>query len=389
VDQRLHERQSLASRRPSARFVRVPPRVVISTRRKLALLVLVNLASFAILLVLGEVGFRLLWNPKYWIRCDRWVVGAGQTEAGRKWWPETTYLLESAEFRTEFRTDARGYRARPEPARTERPYRVAFVGDSFTEGMQVDHDKTFCALLERGLAHGSSGREVICENYGVAGTGLFDYWHRIAHDVLTPRAPDALVLCLYPGNDFTAEFPDDGFEADGRPRRAYFREPGWGKHVLTWLNLKSKLSHYVQRSLLMASLRWNPRPIQGPLRWWADPAVAATAPDAPAVRRSRALLKAIDEACRQHGTRLCLLVVGPALPYAAKDGQSPIARLVADWGLAIPVIDAAVEAVATPGDGRHLVFPRDGHLNEIGHAFIASTALPSLQAALAPAGSSR
>ena len=40
----------------------------------------------------------------------------------------------------------------PEPTPTEHPYRIAFVGDSFTEGMQVEYDKTFCALIEHGLA---------------------------------------------------------------------------------------------------------------------------------------------------------------------------------------------------------------------------------------------
>src|SRR5262249_54752795 len=107
--------------------------------RLIRLILLVNLAALGLLGVVGEVAFRLLHRPVYPIACDRWGVGSGQTEAGKRWWPETTYRVEGREFRTQFRTDARGYRARPEPPRTALPYRVAFVGDSFTEAIQVDH----------------------------------------------------------------------------------------------------------------------------------------------------------------------------------------------------------------------------------------------------------
>ena len=56
----------------------------------------------------------------------------------------STYRIESREFNIRFRTNAQGYR-RAELTPTEHPYRIAFVGDSFTEGMQVEYDKTFCA----------------------------------------------------------------------------------------------------------------------------------------------------------------------------------------------------------------------------------------------------
>jgi hypothetical protein len=344
-------------------------------------MVLVNLASFTVIGLCAEAGFRMFWNPKYWIRSERWLIGSGNTEAGHKWWPETTYRMESSEFRVRFRTNALGYRARPEPPRTARPYRIAFVGDSFTEGMQVSYDKTFCALIERGLAGSSTDREIVCENFGVAATGVFDYWHRITHDVLRPNAPDALILCLYPGNDFIDPIPADGFDDDGRPRREYFGKPSWVKHILTWLNLKSKFAHFIQRSLLVASTRWTPSKEPGPRLWWTDPEVASRGADAPAVRRSKALLRAIDEECRRHGTRLCIVVVGPVSVYAAKEGRSPIGQIVADWGIDARVIDIAIKALARP-DHPRLLFPRDGHLNEAGHAFLAAEAIAPLRAAL-------
>src|SRR5262249_22568682 len=155
--------------------------------------------------------FRLLWSPKYWIHTNRVLVASGQTEAGKKWWPDTNYLVESNEFRAEFRTNGKGYRGTPGQTVPQGAYRIAFVGDSFTEGMQVACDKTFCARLERLLSPPSGSRQIVCENFGVSATDLLEYWHRIHHDVLSANPPDALVVCIYPGNDFRGELPDDAF----------------------------------------------------------------------------------------------------------------------------------------------------------------------------------
>jgi hypothetical protein len=348
--------------------------------KKIVVLAMINLSVLSIAVLVGEVGFSLFWQPKYRIRCERWWVGCGMTQAGRKYWPDSTYRIESGEFNTLFRTNSKGYRSRPEPTRTEDPYRIAFVGDSFTEGMQVEYDKTFCALIERGLAREWQGRGVVCENYGIAATGLFEYWHRISHDVLEPHAPACLVLCIYPGNDFTGEFPADGFAADSSPRPSYYTDPTWARHILTWLNLNSQLARYIQERIYQAWKKFEP-PYEAPKLWWTDPVVAARAGDTPVVRRSRALLHAIDEECRRHGTRLCVLVVGPVTTYPSYRGQSPLARILADWKIEAQVIDVAVEALASPRFESFL-FPRDGHLTESGHEYVANAALPRLRAAL-------
>ncbi|MGA8348073.1 MAG: SGNH/GDSL hydrolase family protein, partial [Isosphaeraceae bacterium] len=113
-----------------------------------------------------------------------------------------------------------------------------------------------------------------------------------------------------------------------------------------------------------------------------NPDVTARAADAPVIRRSRALLQAIATECRQRGTKLCILVVGPVAPYyCAKDGKSPLGQIVADWQIDVPVIDIAIVAQATPMPWL-LLFPRDGHLNEPGHAFVAAGAIPPLRTAL-------
>jgi hypothetical protein len=357
-----------------------PARSKLARRRRVVVLVIVNLIAFTTACFTAEAAFRLFWNPRYWIHCNRLMIGSGQTEVGKKWWPNTTYLVEGSEFRVLFRTNASGYRARPEPVVADHPYRIAFVGDSFTEAMQVHYDSAFCAQLERQLNQGSPSRPKLCVNYGVSATDLFDYWHRIIHDVLPGNPPDALVLCIFPGNDFQGLLPDDGFDADGRPLRDYFRKPGWTKHVIAWINLHSKFGFFLQRALLS----WNPgasRSVQGPKNWWADSDLAAHSENMTALKRSRSLFRAIDEECRQHGTKLCILIVGPVANYRSKDGQSPLARILSKWQIDVPVIDVAIKARARR-DWASLVFPFDGHLNETGHAFVAQEAASPLRAAV-------
>ena len=227
-----------------------PAEAKVSRRKRIAFFVLGNLLVFAAIFVVAELAFRLFWSPRYWIHTGQLLVGSGQTEVGKKWWPGTTYAVDGTEFRTVFRTDASGYRARPQPFTADHPDRIAFVGDSFTEAMQVPYDASFCARLERLFNQGPAARPCICLNYGISATDLFDYWHRIVHDVLRENPPDALVLCIYPGNDFQPTPPADGFDADGRPLRDYFRKPGWGKHLIAWINLHSKFGFFLQRSLL-------------------------------------------------------------------------------------------------------------------------------------------
>ncbi len=122
--------------------------------RRLMYTAAIYAAGFTLCFVAAEIGFRLFWNPKYWIHTDGLLVGSGQTEAGKKWWPNTHYRVESSEFHTEFRTNASGYRARLGTMPATDAYRIAFVGDSFTEGMQVECESTFCSRLEKLLAPG-------------------------------------------------------------------------------------------------------------------------------------------------------------------------------------------------------------------------------------------
>jgi len=347
---------------------------------------MLNVIAFSALFLLVEAGFRRFSNPRYWIHTDQLLVGSGQTHAGKKWWPDTRFQVDSSEFHVVFQTNHAGYRARSGSPPSPDGYRVAFVGDSFTEGMQVDAESTFCARIERFLsedgAEESCPRYWVCENYGVAATDLLEYWHRIIHDVLQPDPPGAIVLCIYPGNDFLCALPDAAFDRDERPLREYYPDAPWTKHVVAWINLHSQFGSFLQRMLFSIGTSKDSYLSQGPRDWWTDPAIAAGAHAAPAIRRTRAILAAIDNECRRYGTELCVLIVGPVANYKAVQGESPLARILNDWKLEVPVIDVAIEARSRP-DWGNLVFPADGHLTANGHDYLAHVAAPKLKALLA------
>ena len=76
-------------------------------------------------------------------------------------------------------------------------YRIAILGDSFAEAMQVPLQQTFSKLMEKDTCR---GRAVEVLNFGVQGYGT-------AQELLTWRlrtskySPDAVVLLFYTGND--------------------------------------------------------------------------------------------------------------------------------------------------------------------------------------------
>jgi hypothetical protein len=86
-------------------------------------------------------------------------------------------------------------RARAKPAGV---LRIAVLGDSYTEALQVERERSYPALLEQHLASCAGPVEVL--NFGVSGFGT-------AQQLLTLRsrvwdyAPDVVLLAVFPSND--------------------------------------------------------------------------------------------------------------------------------------------------------------------------------------------
>ena len=78
-------------------------------------------------------------------------------------------------------------------------YRIAILGDSFVEAMQVEADSTFLALAEAALTS-ATGHPVELMNFGRSGYTQSEELLVLEREVLR-FAPDMVVLCFFPGND--------------------------------------------------------------------------------------------------------------------------------------------------------------------------------------------
>ena len=101
--------------------------------------------------------------------------------------------------------------------------RIAVLGDSYVEGMNVELDRTFPAVVERELSHcpALDDRKVEVLNFGVSGYGT-------AQELLTLREkvwkyhPDLILLAFYTGNDLFNNYRDlNPVEADQYPYFVY------------------------------------------------------------------------------------------------------------------------------------------------------------------------
>jgi hypothetical protein len=89
--------------------------------------------------------------------------------------------------------------SKPKPPNT---YRIAVLGDSFTEALQVPVEKTFSSVLERQLSGCSElkGKTVEAINFGVTGYGTAQELQMLRH-YAWDYSPDLVLLAFFTGND--------------------------------------------------------------------------------------------------------------------------------------------------------------------------------------------
>jgi hypothetical protein len=107
------------------------------------------------------------------------------------------------------RINARGWRDIDRPvSRHPKTVRIAVLGDSFTEALQVPAGEAFPALLERELdrcaAFGERPVEVL--NFGVAGSGTAQQLLTLRHRVWA-YDPQLVLLAFFPANDVVNNSP--------------------------------------------------------------------------------------------------------------------------------------------------------------------------------------
>jgi hypothetical protein len=185
---------------------------------KLALAV----AATASALLLGELALRIagVSYPNFY-RADAgrgWVLQPGA--AG--WWRKegSAYVrISSAGLR-----DVEHAVPKP-PGRL----RIAVLGDSCAEALQVPVEQTFWKLLERQVAScpAAAGRTVEAIDFGVAGYGTAQELLSLRQQVWRYR-PDLVLLAFYPGNDVR----NNARSLEQDPLRPYFTLDPAGRLLL-------------------------------------------------------------------------------------------------------------------------------------------------------------
>lgn len=132
--------------------------------------------------------------------------------------PSQNYLVNNIEFQYPFITNSQGIRDDEIPLRKPRnEFRIAVVGDSFTEGAGVPLEETYSSIAEELMSTPDQSVELL--NCGLSGTGPLQH-ARILFHVCMNYDPDAVIIALH-SNDVTDTLPETtprDIDSDGEER---------------------------------------------------------------------------------------------------------------------------------------------------------------------------
>ena len=295
--------------------------------------------------------------------------------------PLSSYVHSTTEFTVEVRTNANGFRDRDFPPASSGQFRIAMIGDSFTEGWGVPVDSCFAKRLERSLNATLGDDRVVVMNLGIASySPLLEY---LLMKELGPSLRPDLVIMLYDlgdGRDDSLYSRDMECDALGIPVRIHPTEVSYGRwNILPRGDLKFLLQ---TRSYLYAFVTTNliGATGAGTLSQWRSHEIYYPP-------TARYVLLA-DELCRSLGARFVLCVEPPGHHVGTREWQrgrltrgfrsdsvysssvydslSALARL-----RSIPYLNM-LDAFRRHSDGT-LYFAMDPHWTSRGHAVAADT----------------
>jgi lysophospholipase L1-like esterase len=276
--------------------------------------------------------------------------------------------------------------------------RIAIVGDSYVEALQVAYDRSLGENLAADLADGGNAAEVY--RFGISGAPMSQYLQMIEHEAVRYRPDWVVVLIVH--NDFDESYK---FKA-GRYTSSFLKlrvEAGkvvgeipplsWRPGSLEWLRRTATVRFFLYR--------WQVRPemLVDLLLPRAEAATAANT-DIDAVLADREdvaavtdyLFGRIDAVVHRVGARLLLAMDGDRFAIYRNSDSPALAlnRLAADAAARqhIPFVDLERVFLADwREEHRRFDFDADGHWNEHGHAVAAAAIAKALQDLSAQAAS--
>ncbi len=351
------------------------PKTPAAARRRLGVRALAVVLALAASLALAEAALSL-WTARRSPAMYRLDPALGWAHAA-----EVDRAVEVEGGGTaRFRTDARGLRATAHPdERAPGRRRALFVGDSFTEGSQVDDEQLFTRRLERDLGG------VECWNAGVGGYSTVQTLLALPAQLARWR-PDLVVLQVY-DNDlqdnlmpyYSGLGPRPYARVDGGAVRIEATAPH-GAFERFLLPAPGALWLY-EHSALYRSLHKN---LFVPAKWRELQAMEEGERGAlPVADRRLAMQKLLaDVAATVRAQGAALVVVAIPTRDEARAGACELhgwlaaecSRLGAPFVSTLPLL--AREDVATT------YFGKDIHLTARGHEVVAEALLPTLREAL-------
>lgn len=260
--------------------------------------------------------------------------------------------------------------------------RIAFVGDSFVEALQVPFDKTFAEVVGARLADKGP---VEVQRFGVAGAPLSQYLQMIEREV-ERRRPDRIVVTLV-HNDFDESFvfkpgrytssflklKIDGGKVIGEVAPQPWRA-GWFEFVRQSATARFLLYRWQVRPQALVDAILGPAKAAGEGGYAANIDVASVFAHEADIRIATdylfGRLKARADAI---GAKLQLVIDGDRAAIYAGHGDSPAlklnriaAEMAAKHGIAFLDLHP-VFAAEWAKTGKRFEFASDAHWNEYGH----------------------
>ncbi|MEQ1898962.1 MAG: hypothetical protein ABL971_16465 [Vicinamibacterales bacterium] len=273
------------------------------------------------------------------------------------------------------RFDDKGYRVPLGDSNVPRPgaRRIAFMGDSFTEGLQMSWAETYVGLIEQ------YDRSVAVRNFGVASYSPVLYCAQLKGDVLEFKPTD-VVLQIY-SNDFK---DDETYlnKADSQNVHELTRVDGGSSSLAIYLLRYSYVVRLLRKAQLQTKYLIESR------NQSSDKAGRGEAAPTPIGGITRRALEEIQRICREHGISLYILMIPSKelvrngsccdrdFNYLELQGLSS--------QLGIEFVDVAPLFAAAARTDR-LFFPVDDHLTAEGARVMASAISSKLGLGAVPA----
>jgi hypothetical protein len=365
----------MTERRPSI-FERHP---------RLTLIVVVP--TLLVLLDLGVTRIYALFRPEFYRQHSVFRVKSDIYHHGFQ--PNVSVDLEYwGPLKASYRINSLGLRDRAvrDVPLTSETGRLLLIGDSFTEGIGVEYEKTFAGLLADALA--PRGIEVL--NAGAASYTPFIYYRRLKHliEEVGLRVDEVVVLIDI------GDIQDEVTYKDDAAGNVVFRQQRWKEeNEANWYFDKPRLlaclplHNFLRKNMLVAStlyeglLRAATRGPQRAAAWTLDDAVFEEY-GREGLPKAQENMDRLAELLKRHGVRLTVAVYPWKEQIRAHDAESKQVVAWREWAARSGAGFVSCFPAFLEGDADEMIrrefIPGDIHWNEVGHQRIARVLLAYL-----------